>query len=253
EVLEIYNYAYTLFGNRITINSNGSFVTKKILDTFKKKPPMLIRITLYGVDNITYRKITGKAAYTTVLNNLKSLKKFNLELRTLPLYQLKKYFKKLDNLSLNFTKKRIEFNPIIIGKNARKVSLSTHDLFDLFCNRYKINLKVLKHSAEVFNCSAGIRSFHIDSKGNMGLCFLLRKKRVKALPNLRIAFKTLKYIRQSYIKKFKKCASCKYRNICFWCPGFAEQEIKSFDPKSSNSAKIPRLCKLAKLFFNNCY
>jgi len=84
---ELYNYLFDL-GVRITVFSNGTFINNEIIETFKKRPPEFLAITVYGATNETYEYITGKNDGFTKLNETLDLlqkSNINIVLRTIPL------------------------------------------------------------------------------------------------------------------------------------------------------------------------
>lgn len=67
-------------GLRISINSNGTVISKEAISVFKQYPPEQVNITLYGSSNETYGKLCGKEdAYNAVISNIKALKKVGVK------------------------------------------------------------------------------------------------------------------------------------------------------------------------------
>lgn len=67
-------------GLNVCVNTNGILLTEKRIDFFKKNKPKEIRITLYGADEETYEKVTGRRAYATVISNIQKAKEAGLHL-----------------------------------------------------------------------------------------------------------------------------------------------------------------------------
>ena len=80
DFIEIYEYAAKK-GFFIYLISNGSCLTDRILNTFKKYPPTSINITVYGGNEKTYQKICGSGDfYHKVISNLQRLSDANIHL-----------------------------------------------------------------------------------------------------------------------------------------------------------------------------
>ena len=70
---EIYAYAYDR-GLQITVMTNGSYVTERILALWKDRPPLSIYITIYGASPDTYDRLCGnRQAYEKVYQNIRRL------------------------------------------------------------------------------------------------------------------------------------------------------------------------------------
>jgi uncharacterized Fe-S cluster-containing radical SAM superfamily protein len=134
DFIEIYNYLYKK-KYQLTVSTNLSLLEEKHLELFKKKPPTLICVSIYGSNSIEYIATTGNDAYGTVFNNLNILKN--------------NYIKKIDHscqaykTKLNVdTKGYLSFcpfsskskNSLFIEKNISKV---LEDLTLSFINNYK--------------------------------------------------------------------------------------------------------------------
>jgi sulfatase maturation enzyme AslB (radical SAM superfamily) len=77
---EIYTELSKL-GLMISINTNGSLLCGEIAELFKKIPPTRLNISLYGASDETYEKFTGAPYFTKVLDNIKLLKSYGVDIR----------------------------------------------------------------------------------------------------------------------------------------------------------------------------
>lgn len=78
DFVEIYEYAAKK-GFFVSLISNGSSLTSRILDMFKRFPPSSISITVYGGSERTYQKICGNGEYyQKVMTNLQLLSEANI-------------------------------------------------------------------------------------------------------------------------------------------------------------------------------
>jgi radical SAM protein with 4Fe4S-binding SPASM domain len=68
-------------GIYLSINSNGSLITKEVRQELLKNPPVRINISLYGASDDTYRKMCGQAAFDQVVENIIALKEAGIDVR----------------------------------------------------------------------------------------------------------------------------------------------------------------------------
>lgn len=58
-------------GMQVSILTNGVLLDEKRVEFFMKHPPSLIQITLYGADEDTYERVTGKRMFARVVENIR--------------------------------------------------------------------------------------------------------------------------------------------------------------------------------------
>ena len=79
---EIYSHAKRS-GLVITIFTNGTLMTDRILDLFENLPPSVVEISLYGATASTYETITGTpGSYEKCLNAVRRLSERKIPCRT---------------------------------------------------------------------------------------------------------------------------------------------------------------------------
>ncbi len=65
---ELYLYLHSL-GCDVSILTNGYLLDDKRIEFFQKHEPAMIQITLYGCNDDVYERVTGRRAFTTVVEN----------------------------------------------------------------------------------------------------------------------------------------------------------------------------------------
>ena len=80
DFFEIY-HALKEMGLLISINSNGSMLSGKILEKLLEDPPFRINISLYGGSNDTYCRMCGLPAFDQVTENIRALKEAGVDVR----------------------------------------------------------------------------------------------------------------------------------------------------------------------------
>ena len=74
---ELYLYLHS-FGVEISVFTNGILLDEKRVEFFKKHPPKLIQVSLYGSDEETYEEVTGHRQFSRVIRNIRNADKNGL-------------------------------------------------------------------------------------------------------------------------------------------------------------------------------
>lgn len=77
---ELFLYLHSL-GCEVNVLTNGELLDERWVSFFKEHMPASIQITLYGSDNDSYEKVTGRRAFDTVLKNIKRISEADLPLQ----------------------------------------------------------------------------------------------------------------------------------------------------------------------------
>ena len=77
---EIYLYLHSL-GCEVNVLTNGELLNERWVRFFEEHSPASIQITLYGSDNDSYERVTGRRAYDTVIANIERIKAADLPLQ----------------------------------------------------------------------------------------------------------------------------------------------------------------------------
>ena len=259
DFLDIYSHAKKR-GLLITLFTNGTFITPGIADYLSEWKPLSIEITLYGRTQETYEKVTGiKGSYDRCMRGIRLLIEKNLpvKLKTMVLsmnkhevWEMKAYVR---SLGVGF-----HFDPLInLGINGNTkpgavriqpdevVSLDLADVermkdWEEFCEKFLISPPQPDY---LYQCGAGIRSFHIDAYGQLSSCMMAR------LPayNLRLGsfsdgWHTFMQdvIAQQWSHDIP-CKTCSLLSLCGRCPGWAQLE------HGDQEKTVSYLCKIAHL------
>jgi len=186
---DIYTYAKEK-GMIITIFTNGTLITPEIADYLAEWPPFIVKITLYGMTQETYERITGvRGSYRRCLQGIEMLmaRKIPLELRTVVMTKnfhefeaMKGYAKEL---GVHFAfdtniKPRLDgsVEPCKLRIPPKKVialDLADEWRSEKWRGECRDFLRA-PNSNRLYLCSAGATSFHIDPSGRLNLCVLSR-------------------------------------------------------------------------------
>ena len=80
DFFDIYR-GFAKLGIYLSINTNGSLITKEVRQELLKNPPVRMNISLYGTSNDTYRKMCGQASFDQVMENIIALKESGIDVR----------------------------------------------------------------------------------------------------------------------------------------------------------------------------
>lgn len=259
DFLDIYAYAKKK-GLLISLFTNGTLITEEIANYLKEWPPDKVEITLHGITKETYERVTGiSGSFERCMRSIRLLleRKIYLNLKTSvmtlnkdEIWQIKRY---ADELGCHFRCDGLLHAGLNGDKNPCKVRISPEELVKLdredeeaskewieFCQKFWGPVQ----SGKLYNCGAGLNSFHIDPYGKMSVCGTSR------IPNYDIrrgAFQEgfynffPKILAQTLKDKQNKCDQCEMLALCGQCPGLAQLE-------SGNQEKpVEYLCQVAHL------
>jgi len=256
---EIYLYAKHK-GLLLTLFTNGTLITPRIADLLAEWLPFAVEISLYGHTQQTYERVTGvPGSHAHCLRGIELLmeRKIPLRLKTmvmsLNLHELWEMKDFAERLGLEF-----RFDPMLNaglgGNDAPKgFRLSPEQVVELdrsdpkrmkewkeFSEKY-LGLPIDNHY--LYQCGAGISSFHIDPYGQLSLCIISRQNPFDLrqgsfregwqdhLAALRFQPPTGKY----------DCAQCELLALCGQCPGWSNLE------HGDAQVQVDYLCEIAHL------
>ena len=269
DFIDIYLYAKKK-GFLVEVFTNGYLINKQLIEIFKKYPPLLVDISLYGADEKTYYQITGiKGAFSRVIENCRQLKEakirtfFKSPIIKPTLSQIHNMQKIADDIGVPFIYS-FEICSAINGDCSPKtlqVSLS-QILKNEFLNYYEqikngqrqkkqeisqIEKDVIAND-HVYTCNVALNSFVIDYKGRMLPCMKLRHHGIKLTKdNYDLIWDNFKQYCELKCSPNYPCYGCDSRYYCDICPG--EMEFLYHDSEYRNE----RLClcaKIRKQFYN---
>ena len=257
DFLDIYTYAKNK-GFLITLFTNGTTITPHIADYLSEWRPFSIEITLYGITKETYERVTGvQGSYEHCMRGIElildrtiplKLKSMIMTLNKDEIWDMRNYaessgvdfrYDPLLNLRLDYDQRPAEFriSPeeiVDIDLSDKKQMKKLRSFIDKF-------LGPVNNSEYLYQCGAGVRTFHIDANGQLSVCMLsrvpsfdLRNGRFRDgwyefVPNVL----TQKWLRES------PCKKCDLISFCGQCPGWALVE------HADQERPVEYLCQIA--------
>jgi radical SAM protein with 4Fe4S-binding SPASM domain len=259
DFLDIYTYAKKK-GMIITLYTNGTTITPRIADYLAEWRPSSIEITLYGSTQETYEKVTGvHGSYKKCIRGIDLLleRKLPLELKsmimTLNKHEVWKMKAYAESLGLDF-----RFDPVVNmrvdgDRGPEEYRLTPEDIVELdlndeerlkewhnFCSKF---LGMSQSPEYIYQCGAGLGTFHIDPYGKMSACMMTR------MSSFDLRFGSFKEGWHSFIPKIIEqkwsqdvsCKTCDLIALCDQCPGWAHVE------NNDQEKQVEYLCQIAHL------
>ncbi len=265
---EIYTELSKL-GLMISINTNGSLLCGEIAELFKKIPPVRLNISLYGASNETYENFTGAPHFTKVLDNIKLLQSYGINIRlnvsvtednyrdTAEIYRIGR------ELGVHVKAAQYMYPQVLVGgktgENQSRLSSEVAaqcriDWFKLLFpenelpTRFRNTLNGVESldlpcEGEVeegkVKCRAGKSSFWVNSKGEM--CFCGVAGFPFSIDELGF-YGAWEKVREfsAAVRTPAKCEICKYKSMCCVCAAACYTETGSF------SAVPEYICRMTK-------
>lgn len=259
DFLDLYIYAKKK-GLLIVIFTNGTLLTEEIVKAFAEYPPFCIEITIYGMSEKVYEKVTGvNNSHAKCYTGIDLLLKNNIPLKlksvalTLNYHEIKEMKKFAEKNGVNF-RFDPDINPRIDGsREPLNYRLAENEII-------KLDKKDLKRKKEwerlcknfrgtppqkdkLFYCWAGKNMFAVGYNGDLYPCLLART------PGYNLIIDRFSEGWESYIpsiieserKEKSLCQNCEWISICSICPSWSEWEGASIEQP------VDFLCNLTKL------
>ena len=247
-------------GMLINLFTNATLITEEIADFLAEWSPFAVEISLYGMSEDTYKKVTGSSgAYERCQRGIRMLheRKIPLRLKSVILninnHELQEMMQLAESLDVEFRYDTNIHGRVDGGKDPCNYRLSPEEVvrMDFHDPRRISALRQFVDFASgnaiekehVFHCGAGINSFHVGADGRLYLCMMYRTEGYDLLDGT-FAEGWGGFIHDLRFQKASgeyKCVSCEHYYLCGQCPGWGQLET---DDKEKASEF---LCKLAHL------
>jgi len=249
DFLELYLYARAK-GFLIDIMTNGQLFNRGLIRRLRQFPPIQITITLNGITEDTYEKITQvPGSFARIMEMIEQLRKENFKIVI-----------KANCLSLNkdeiprikeFTysvfgkdKKRFQYDPMIYPRlngdltpckyrlsAAELINLikSDSEMWDEFSRQFSCNIPQLDHlRCSLYLCRSWVDQFFISPSGRVKFCVFTEKysSHLKEIPFHKAFYNIFPKVGREKYKTSSKCRACFLRARCYNCPVRAYLEVK---------------------------
>jgi radical SAM protein with 4Fe4S-binding SPASM domain len=259
DFLDIYSYAKRK-GMIITLFTNGTTITPSIAKHLSEQPPFVVEITLYGHTQQTYERVTRvPGSYEKCVQGIEllldhdvrfKLKTMVMTLNAHEVWDMKKY---AEQIGVDFSFDAVLNMRVDGGSAPGNFRLSPQEVvnFDLADKKrmkewIELRVPLVGQDREpyyLYECGAGLSSFHIDSFGQLSVCVMAR---VPSFDLRRFTFKkgwhdVLARVREQKWATESPCRNCNLKILCGNCPGFAYLETRH------QEERVDYLCEIGHL------
>ncbi|MBN2525795.1 MAG: radical SAM protein [Deltaproteobacteria bacterium] len=232
---EIHATAHRL-GFWINLMTNGALVDARLIQFLKSHPPRAVEVSLYGGNEQSYQALTGVAgAFAKVTQNVDAMLDAGLNV-ILKSVLLRPIWESIDEMKAFAAERHLEMlfdagvTPDLMADfspTELRLAPGCAVAIELDSEKKKRLLGDYHHKHMEnqgtplgFACDAGRRGFHIDYRGNLLACLMLREP----------AFSLTEYsfadawqlLGQSAPPRFPpnaRCNHCELLHLCGFCPG----------------------------------
>lgn len=239
---DIYTYALKK-GMLLTLFTNGSLLTPRTADLLAEWRPRVIEISLYGYTQETYELVTGiPGSYAQAMRGIELLLERQLPLKlktmlmTLNAHELADMEATAKRLGVEFRWDGILNESLVPGcGRPRELRLSPQELVQLDLLDEKRNAGLRKlfernfgqrlNPNSLYQCGAGVHSYHIDPYGQLCLCIMARRQSYDLRHGtFSEGWSELGRFRSQPPRGEYKCGTCDLASVCSNCPGWSELE-----------------------------
>jgi len=243
-------------GLLLSVFTNATLITKEHIDFFKRYPPRDIEVTVYGVTESIYERISRvPGSFKAFMQGLDLLLKNDIRVRfkTMALRSNVHELEKIAKFCREYTKDYFRFDPFLHlrfdGDTRKNEEIKSERLSPdevvaieqadpersvaLQQNCDKLIIKEMAHynCNHLFHCGAGNGSFYATYDGLYKLCSSLSKENcvydlktgtvIDAWSNFVGRVRDMRSDNKEFLQK---CRKCELINLCMWCPAHAHLE-----------------------------
>lgn len=229
-------------GFLITVYTNATLVTEELADFFVTYPPRRIEITIYGHTEHTYNDVVHKPfAFDRFRQGVDFLleRKLPVFFKTMVMKSNVHEFDEIRNWAENELKRPFRFDTIINPRlngdqDVLEERISPEQIVQLQYSdpeeierfeRLREMAKNAPSDSRLFKCGAGIRTFHVDPRGDMHPCMMWRTTPYSLLTGSIEGWKKhVETLRERESPVDTGCRSCQNRLACGNCAAVSALE-----------------------------
>ena len=269
---EIYLYLKKK-GLLVSVFTNATLIKKTHIDLFKKWPPRNLEVTVYGVTEKIYERVTRTpGSFKAFMRGLNLIfdSGFPVNLKSMAIQSNKEEFEQIARFCRKKSRAPFQFDPLLHlrfdGDRNRNQEIKNQRLTpeEIAVLEQQNNIrfpemkkecdnpsnKVVTDNEEsfLFNCGTGLDECTIGPDGTFRLCSsLMHPDCVYDLNKGSLARALTQFVpavrdMRSHSRYFlENCRNCPIINLCYWCPAHAHLETGKLD------GQVPYFCEVARL------
>jgi radical SAM protein with 4Fe4S-binding SPASM domain len=238
--------------------TNATLITPRLADFLAEWPPLGVEISIYGSLPETFEAVTrAPGSFAQCWQGIRLLQErgVSLTLKTMVMTLNRQEIWEMQNRAADLGVE-FRFDPILTprldgSKQPCAFRLSPEEVvaLDLGDEKRLQEWKIFlakhrgppEHPDYLYQCGAGVNSFHLDPYGNLNICLMARQP---AYSLKRGSFKEgwqkfLLKVRTQKTSGHHPCGRCELFSLCVHCPGWAQGE----QPEE----ELAYLCRLTHL------
>lgn len=248
-------------GLLVSVFTNATLITPRHAQFFKQYPPRDIEVTVYGVTENTYKKISRRpGSFKEFMSGLNLLleNKIKVRLKAMALRSNVHELPEIAKFCRKITKDYFRFDPFLHlrfdgnqkkNKEIKSERLDPAKIVEIEqqdaersealrkgCDKL-INPQFEHYGCNhLFHCGTGTGSFYVSCDGYFKLCsslnhpdciYDLKKGSLQeAYERFVLQVRDMRSNRPEFLKK---CHKCSIINLCIWCPAHAHLETGELD------------------------
>ena len=269
---EIYIYLKKK-GLLVSVFTNATLINTSHIALFKHWPPRNLEVTVYGVTEKTYERVTRKpGSFKAFMRGLNLLLDSGIPvaLKAMALQSNKQEFEQIARFCTKRSSVPFQFDPLLHlrfdgdrNRNQEIINqrLTPEEIAVLEQQNY-LQVSTTQKGSDplvnpgehngngnlLFNCGTGLDECTIGADGTFRLCSsLMHPDCVYDLNNGSLARALTEFVpavrnmrcHSRYV--LETCRQCPIINLCYWCPAHAHLETGSLD------GQVPYFCEVAKV------
>jgi radical SAM protein with 4Fe4S-binding SPASM domain len=258
-------------GLLVSVFTNATLITEEHIALFRKYPPRDIEVTVYGVTEDTYERVTRKpGSFNVFMQGLDRLFKSGIKVRlkAMALCSNLDELPQISSFCRMHTKDYFRFDPFLHmrfdhnmkrNKEIESERLSPSEIVALEksdperfgslrkgCDKLIVPEFSNRECNHLFHCGTGNNSFSLSYDGLLRLCSSLwhpdsvydlkKGSLIDAWHNFIPKIWDIRSDRREFLDR---CRVCPLINLCLWCPAHAHLETGKMD------AHVDYFCKVA--------
>ena len=246
-------------GFLVTVFSNGTLLSERVISLFREMPPRLVEISLYGATAATHDRVTGlpgsfaqarkgieRMAAQGIRVGLKSV------MMTLNIDEFPALQELARGMGAAFRMDPAIFPSLAGDRSPLDLRISAeravaHEFSDPARVRdwrdFYSRFRGLPSGSSVYSCAAGMSTFHVDPRGVLYPCVMATRH---GYPLAGAGFRQrwqqdMPRIRADLLASGASCRECAWKQVCGYCPGFFALENGDEHSPSAYLCEVGRL------------
>jgi len=242
DFLEIYMFLINS-GVAVQVKTNGILLEEQMLEVFKKYPPLMLDVSLYGCDSESYIAVTGVDAYERVVSNIQTVldNKLNTRIMITPSEYVMPWIEQVMRLADSFgvsvmltdflihpndNTGRSKEDYDIDDSQFEMIDRLKYEIFneeDLAKDEYEPDIEMeaaMSTMSSGLRCLGGRGMFTINWDGTMSPCVSFPRDIVVGEPLITGFDASWKKINEA-VRNYEipqNCHTCEIQNKCNYCP-----------------------------------